>query len=405
MTRVLASGLAAMVCAAGIAAFGASSARAQGGDVTLRLERFYDNACRCYKLRFSGTIASRAANEYVAVLQQKCGSSSATAIAGGSTREGGVWEAEPVTGGAPGSDSSTYRARWNGRLSEPLTFRANVPISITQLSSGRYRVTVTTGDIRQSLKGRVVELQRMAGGRWTRVRRLRLAPEAGSAGTRFSATFRMRARGVTVRLLVPAESASPCHTATASRPWVSGRRPGGGSGASARVIDRTLLCPTAMQGGVRLASIRASEGVQTGPAQPGTSFDVTTNFVPDGRLVSATTNSLELNATRCTSTRARVQLTARGLDGGRPGVSGQEFECETPRRVLVRVRAVFRSATRLERSRPWGYPVLTALGQLKEASVAMRTQAGKPLSFASIHESGRARLLSAPSCVEDTTTP
>jgi hypothetical protein len=286
-----------------------------------------------------------------------------------------------------------------------LSFRAKVPISLAQLSGGRNRVTVATGDIRQSMKGRVVELQRMARGRWTRVRRMRLAPEAGSAGTLFSATFRMRARGVTLRLLVPAESASPCYTATASRPWVSGRRPGGGSGAGAHVIDRTLLCPTAMQGGVRLASIRASEGVQTGPAQPGTSFDVTTNFVPDGRLLSATTNSLELNATRCTSTRARVQLTARGLDGGRPGMSGQEFECETPRRVLVRVRAVFRSATGLEPSRPWGYPVLTSLGQLKKASVAMRTQAGKPLSFASIHESGRARLLSAPSCVEDTTTP
>ena len=98
MTRVLASGLAAMVCAAGIAAFGASSARAQGGDVTLRLERFYDNACRCYKLRFSGTIASRAANEYVAVLQQKCGSPSATAVAGASTREGGVWKRSPSPG-------------------------------------------------------------------------------------------------------------------------------------------------------------------------------------------------------------------------------------------------------------------------------------------------------------------
>jgi hypothetical protein len=98
VSRVLAFALGVCALAVGVAAFGAPEGGAQGNDLTLRLERFYDNACRCYKLRFSGAIASRAANEYVAVLQQKCGSPSATAVAGASTREGGVWKRSPSPG-------------------------------------------------------------------------------------------------------------------------------------------------------------------------------------------------------------------------------------------------------------------------------------------------------------------
>ena len=88
MSRVFASVLGTIALAVGFAAFGAPEGDAQGGDVTLRLERDYDDASRSYKLRFSGTIASGAANDYVAVLQQKCGSGSGggTAIAGASTQ-------------------------------------------------------------------------------------------------------------------------------------------------------------------------------------------------------------------------------------------------------------------------------------------------------------------------------
>jgi hypothetical protein len=361
---------------------------ATDADVTLRLERFYDNACRCYKLRFSGTIASGQANEYVVVLRQECGAASSTAFAGASTRAGGVWEAEPVLGARPEADSSTYRARWNGRLSEPLVFRGKLPMSLTNLGGGRYRARVGT---QQSMQGRVVELQRLVGGQWRRVRSARLARVRGG----FDAIFTVQRRGLTLRVLAPARSAAPCYSATATEPFVSGATTGPGSGA--RVIDRTLLCSIAMRGGIRKLEIQASGATSTGIP----SFGAMTNWTPDASLVSASTEILSLNPTRCTQAKARVPLAITRLEGGSADSSGREFECETPSRVLVRVRAVFRSPATLETVRPFGYPVLTASGEMKEAALAIRTQSGKPLGFAAVHESGKARLFAAASCVED----
>jgi hypothetical protein len=353
------------------------------------MERFYDNACRCYKLRFFGTIASGAANEYVTVLRQECGSRSATAIAGASTRAGGAWEAEPVFGARPESDSSTYRARWNGRLSDPLVFRGKLMTSLTTLGGGRFRVRVST---EQNMKGRRVELQRLVGGQWVRLRSARLVRFRGD----FAATFTVRRRGLTLRAFLPARSAAPCYSATASESFVSGAVIGPGTGAKA--IDRTFLCSIAMRGGIPLLEIRASAATVIDAAH----FGASTNWNPDAGLISASTESLSLNPTRCTPSRARVALTTAKLEGGAAGPS-EEFECETPSRVLVRVRAVFRSAARLETNRDFGYPMLIAGGEVREASLAIRTPAGRPLAFASIHESGRARLFGGRGCVEDRT--
>jgi hypothetical protein len=90
------------------------------------------------------------------------------------------------------------------------------------------------------------------------------------------------------------------------------------------------------------------------------------------------------------------------LEGGSAGLSEREFECETPSRVLVRVRGVFRSPATFETTRHFGYPVLTASGEMTEASMAIRTQTGRPLAFASFNESGRARVFGGRSCTEDT---
>jgi hypothetical protein len=368
----------------------APTAGAQREQVTLRLERFYDNACRCYKLRFSGTIASQAANEYVTVLRQECGSRSSTAIAGASTRAGGLWEADPVIGARPESDSSTYRARWNGRLSEPLTFRGKLQISLTNLGGGRYRLGVST---QQNMKGRPVQLQRLVGGLWRRLRSARLAPFRGG----FAATFTVRRRGLSLRALVPARSALPCYAATASDKWVTGAASGPAAGA--RVIDRTLLCSIAMRGGIRLLEISASGRTATGVP----SFFLSTNWSPDAGLVSASTESVTLNPTRCTPSRVRVALTTEKLEGGPAGPSERQFECESPSRVLVRLRAVFRSQAALETSRDFGYPQLRAGGEVKEASLAIRTRAGRPLAFASVHDSGSARVFGGSGCTEDNT--
>jgi hypothetical protein len=384
MSKVL-KALIALVALSGVFALvGVSNSSAQGDDVTLRVERYWDEACRCYRLQFSGTIPSAAANEYVAVLQQKCGQGG-TAITGASTRPGGFWEAQPVIGAPPGEDISTYRAGWRGRLSRPLEFRAEVKASVTQLSGGRYRITVITGTTGQSMNGRMVELQRLEEGQWRTMQRARLA----GVQITFSTTFAVRTAGLTLRGFVPAQSASPCYVATATETWVS-EEPTPASAADT-VIDRTILCSTALRGGIRKVSIVAGAR--------GSGLMV---LSPTHRLAAVFPFLLELSPTRCSRTRAPVRLSAAKLRRRAPGPSGQVFDCRAPRRVLIRVRAVFPLPTALALGRPWGYPALTAEGEVKEASIAVRTQAGRPLALATWSASGPARLYTGRDCAKDT---
>lgn len=200
-------------CAA--VAFGAvvGSAGAGGEDVTIAFQRYFDAACNCYKLRFFGTISSNAANEYVAVLQQKCGVPYSTAVAGASTRAGGGWETDAYAGFV----SATYRARWNDQLSPAAAFRPPISASIKKLGGGGFRVSVYTYQPEgrsQNMTGKVVVLQRLVGGRWTRVRSTTL-------NKRFSADFTVTVKGLTLRVLVPAKSAAPCYAAGATKTFRS----------------------------------------------------------------------------------------------------------------------------------------------------------------------------------------
>lgn len=376
--------------------------------VTLTVERFFDPACSplpgmapspsrggCDRLRFSGTISSGAPGEYVSVLYQGCGYSGlGTSLVGAQTRERGAWDT------VWGLASGTFRARWQNSLSEPVRFRDSVRLSLTRLSGSRHRVSVS-GD--QNMKGRIVELQRLVAGQWRVVRRTRLVADRSSWGVNSSATFSVRRRGLILRAFVPAKSAAPCYAPTASETWTSGARAGASTGSGARVIDRTLLCSTAMQGGVRMISIRAANATRAGPTQQGPSFSVSSGFAQPPGFASASTTGVYLYPDRCTETGKQVPVTPGKLGGGSPGASGTEFECQAPPKVLLRVRAVFRAPATLASSRDYGYQTLSAQGEVAEAAIAVRTRAGKPLTFASLSASGRARLFTAASCVEDTT--
>ena len=206
--------------ATGVAVIAASSATAvaaPSADVTLKVERIFEQQYGLFRLRFSGAIASDAADEYVTVLHQRCGQRFSTAIGGATTREGGSWEAIPRFGTPP--QSGTFRALWRGQRSEPVTLRSPVRISLTKLRAGRYLVQVVADS---NLRGRFVALQRLAGGRWTHVRRARLVAGgfAGYAGY-FEATFAVRTGGLRLRILVPAKTAAPCHEPAASQTFVS----------------------------------------------------------------------------------------------------------------------------------------------------------------------------------------
>jgi hypothetical protein len=200
--------------AAGIVAVGALATAALAAptqEVTLEIQRFPDG-----RTQFSGTIPSGRAHEYVTVLARKCGQPSFIAFTGATTDEGGQWhvDAYPTT-------SAVYRARWNNRLSAPVTIalRAPVRINLTKLPGNRFRAWLFADS---NLSGRFIALQRLAGGRWIHVRRARLA-SGGFAGStpRFEATFTVRKRGLRLRIVVPAKTAAPCNAAATTETFRS----------------------------------------------------------------------------------------------------------------------------------------------------------------------------------------
>jgi hypothetical protein len=203
----------------------------------------------------------------------------------------------------------------------------------------------------------------------------------------------------------------------------------GGAAQAPAAIDRTLLCSTlAVGGGLYQFEIRAQDGIRQnrttwkslafasaragritiGPSQ----LEDSLAWAGAGR-VSHTTNleeydvmspypaqtygTLALNHKLCTRSRARVRLTAKGLEGGRAGRFGVEYDCESPRRVLVRVRATLRTRAPVYRDRHF----VKTKANLKSAYLAIRTRSGKPLAFAAVFESGKARLFTAANCIAD----
>jgi len=195
---------------------------------------------------------------------------------------------------------------------------------------------------------------------------------------------------------------------------------GAGAGASVeptRVIDRTYLCTTGVQAGNRELDVQVTAGFRETPskwkyrphafvstpgfnnggAEQGSIAGVTAGFPPADEFDRDTT--LWIGAGRCSTTRVRIPLSGRGLSGGPAGALGERFECIPTRRILVRVRAVFRSPTSLRLHR--GFNQLLARGEISEASLAVRTESGKPLVFAQVFASGKAGLLTGEQCIDD----
>lgn len=396
---------AAVLVTAAAAALTTTAGGAPAAEVTLTVERYFDPACTplpgmapspgrggCHRLRFAGTISSGDAGEYVSVLYQRCGSGGlGTSLVGAQTKERGAWDT------FWGVTSGTFRARWGNTLSSPVRFRDSVRLSVAPLSATRQRVYVN-GD--QDMKGRMIELQRLVSGQWRALRRTRLVADRSSWGVNSSATFTVRQAGLTLRAFIPAKSAAPCYAATASETWTSSVRPGTPSGTDARVIDRTLICSTDMQGGLRMASIRAASASGSGAYRQAPSLSTTGGSVQ--AYVTDSSTSLSFNPERCTETSARSALNAGRLRPATPGLSGRSFDCEAPR-VVIRVRAVFREPAALESTREAGFERLFARGAVSEAAVAIRTPSGKRLVLATLSGSGTARLFTARSCIEDDT--
>ena len=194
---------------------------ARGELVTLAFQRYYDPACRCYKLRFFGQISSGAENEYVSVMHKPCRASFSTAITGAQTTAGGGWEGVPDF--PPGSGE--FRARWNDELSEPVTYRPPLVPNVVRRGKGTYRVEVNSfvpaGSTPVILTGQRIEVQRLANGQWTRIRREKLAGFAANLYNRtYFANFKVP-RGLTLRAFAPAKTALPCWSPGVSKTFRS----------------------------------------------------------------------------------------------------------------------------------------------------------------------------------------
>jgi hypothetical protein len=197
---------------------------------------------------------------------------------------------------------------------------------------------------------------------------------------------------------------------------------------ASRIVDRTFVCAPGAFGGLPEIETRAGRGIResrrswkqlpyaiaaAGRATfSSTQWGVlafsyawitagppsrTTTIDQEWRTSAGVPATVGVSLRACRQSTARVPLSARGLSGGGASPFGEEFDCATPRRFLIRVRAVLQSAAGL-RSRD-GF--LATRVPAREAQLAVRTLTGKPLVYAETADSGETKLFTATSCVRE----
>jgi hypothetical protein len=220
-------------------------------------------------------------------------------------------------------------------------------------------------------------------------------------------------RGIVVRR-APASAA-----AVATRPATSA------APAAPAILDRTFACAPAYVGGARQIDALARGGSgRRGSSWNSPAFASVVSTVSgaaatavENNLVWVTAGAPSATATvvetmpgftfpfrswgtvavsrgLCRPSTQRVALSKKGLQGGAVGVFDEAWDCVTGRRVLVRVRAVVESATKLASFR--GY--LRTTVPVKSAKLVVATPAGKTLAYAQVFSSGESLLYVAKGC-------
>jgi hypothetical protein len=225
-----------------------------------------------------------------------------------------------------------------------------------------------------------------------------------------------------VRVLVLVISVSVVASGAAALPH------GWAQPAPARMIDRTFACAPQLVGGVRKVHPRAHRGTgrhgatwdrpavaaleTNASGSAATAIEDELAWVTAGRPSSEATvvttlvgstfpfrdwGTVAVSAKRCQTSTARVALSRTGLRGGATGPFDDRWDCGTGRRVLLRVRAVLASPSRLSSYR--GY--LRTTTPVRSAELAARTESGKRLVYAQVFESGKSLQFTSPSCFPD----
>jgi hypothetical protein len=194
------------------------------------------------------------------------------------------------------------------------------------------------------------------------------------------------------------------------------------------VVDRTVTCVPGLVGGVRKVNpfARAGSGRRgstwNSPAfaaaatsisgSAATAVDDHLAWVtagapsPDATVVGTLAGftfpmrswgTVAVNRRYCRTSPQRVPFSRKGLSGGAVGPFDDRWDCDPGRRVVVRVRAVVRSKTKLSSFRGF----LRTTEPVRSAKLVVAMPSGKTLAYAEILESGKSRLFVAPSCFPD----
>ena len=173
---------------------------------------------------------------------------------------------------------------------------------------------------------------------------------------------------------------------------------GGRVGAPA-IVDRTFSCEAGFVGGLHQVNLSVVFSTQPGSRiQP--SAEVTRNLF-EAALGRLAPEGVSVHRQRCLPTRAKLRLTTKEMRGGAVSQLGAEVTCETPRRLFLRVRAVFTGRATVETRRDFGFPQLVARGDVVNAAIAVGAPKGKPLAYLALTKAGKARLFTGRTCKED----
>lgn len=200
-------------------------------DVTLNVST-YRNANGILATIFSGTVASDAAAQIVEIDGRDCGGQGFRSISSARTRPGGGYQVENPEREFPYRSTRwesgiTYRARWNERLSDPYVLRLPAGLAVYKVKGRRGAWRVATSPPGQgivSMKGKVVQLQRLRGAIWKTIARKPLVfkPRIVNGGAfNHEVVFKIPKRGWRLRAILPANQAAPCYTTGISSQWRS----------------------------------------------------------------------------------------------------------------------------------------------------------------------------------------
>jgi hypothetical protein len=172
--------------------------------------------------------------------------------------------------------------------------------------------------------------------------------------------------------------------------------------SAARIVDRTDRCAVGIQGGFRSAKVEVQSGVRA--FQDRSKWQTLPYFIvspsPASRLGAAAGGPVAgrrlsppgftLTIVGCNRSAALVPRSRTGLSGGRAGQFLENYLCPAPRIILVRIRVEFAAPVSVGRQ-------TRARARVAELTVVSET--GRPIVHADAHESGRARIFTAPTSI------